>query len=169
MSALAGDLGIGRSTLYRLAGNRDELIASVLAQQAERTFRWAATRQPTRVGADRVLAVMARFMHAVIDAAPLQALCKREPLLFVRVALLPGPVEQTAARLVCELLVEEQSAGRLQLTLPPEALSQAIIRMCDAHLYAPLLGAPEPEIDTALDLVAAILGTERATEPTAPA
>ena len=29
--------------------------------------------------------------------------------------------------------------------------------MCDAHLYAPLLGGTEPEIDTALELVAALL------------
>jgi hypothetical protein len=29
--------------------------------------------------------------------------------------------------------------------------------MCDAHLYAPLLGGTEPETDTALDLVAALL------------
>ncbi|GAA1206616.1 hypothetical protein GCM10009675_27180 [Prauserella alba] len=159
MSALAGELGIGRSTLYRLVGNREELVATVLAEQTERTFRRTACRVTTaETGADHVLAVLERFMRAVSDAAPLQALSKREPLLFVRVALMPGPVEHTSTRLVAELLTREHAAGRLELTLPPDVLGQAIIRMCDAHLYAPLLGKPEPEIDTALDLAAALLG-----------
>jgi hypothetical protein len=51
----------------------------------------------------------------------------------------------------------EATSGRLETSLPATTLSQAIVRMCDAHLYAPLLGGTEPEIDTALDLVAALL------------
>src|SRR5690606_41907747 len=39
MSVLARALGIGRATLYRHVGNRDELIATVLAEATERTDR----------------------------------------------------------------------------------------------------------------------------------
>jgi AcrR family transcriptional regulator len=159
MSALAAHLGIGRSTLYRLAGNRDELLGIVLAEATERTFRRAAADAAATSdgGIDRVLDVINRFMHAVIDAEPLQTLCQHEPLLFIRLALLPGPVEQTAAKLIAEMLHTEITAGRLETSLPATTLSQAIVRMCDAHLYAPLLGGTEPETDTALDLVAALL------------
>ena len=161
MSALAAQLGIGRSTLYRLVGNRDDLLEIVLAEATERTFRRAAAGATAGAtadgGVDLVLDVINRFMHAVIDAEPLQALCKREPLVFIRLALLPGAVEQIAATLIAELLQTEITAGRLEASLPATTLSQAIVRMCDAHLYAPLLGGTEPEIDTALDLVAALL------------
>jgi AcrR family transcriptional regulator len=157
MSALATRLGIGRSTLYRLAGNRDDLLQTVLAEATERTFRHAAASTTATGGTDLVLDVINRFMHAVIDAEPLQTLCNREPLLFIRLALLPGAVEQTAARLIADMLHTEITAGRLETSLPATTLSQAIVRMCDAHLYAPLLGGTEPEIDTALDLVAALL------------
>jgi AcrR family transcriptional regulator len=157
MSALAAQLGIGRSTLYRLVGNRDDLLGVVLAEATERTFRRAAAGATAEGGVDLVLDVINRFMHAVIDAEPLQALCKREPLLFIRLALLPGAVEQIAAKLIAEMLQTEVTAGRLAASLPATTLSQAIVRMCDAHLYAPLLGGAEPEIDTALDLVAALL------------
>ena len=157
MSALAAHLGIGRSTLYRLAGNRDELLGIVLAEATERTFRRAAASATAEGGIDLVLDVINRFMRAVIDAEPLQTLCQHEPLLFVRLALLPGPVEQTAAKLIAEMLQTELTAGRLETSLPATTLSQAIVRMCDAHLYAPLLGGTEPETDTALDLVAALL------------
>jgi len=87
----------------------------------------------------------------------IQTLCQHEPLVFIRLALLPGAVEQTAAKLIAEMLQTEVTAGRLEASLPVTTLSQAIVRMCDAHLYAPLLGGTEPEIDTALDLVAALL------------
>jgi AcrR family transcriptional regulator len=157
MSALAAHLGIGRSTLYRLAGNRDELLGIVLAEATERTFRRAAASATAEGGIDLVLDVINRFMRAVIDAEPLQTLCRHEPLLFIRLALLPGPVEQTAAKLIAEMLQTEITAGRLETSLPATTLSQAIVRMCDAHLYAPLLGGTEPETDTALDLVAALL------------
>jgi AcrR family transcriptional regulator len=79
MSALAAQLGIGRSTLYRLVGNRDDLLGVVLAEATERTFRRAAAGAAPEGGVDLVLDVINRFMHAVIDAEPLQALCQREP------------------------------------------------------------------------------------------
>ena len=111
MSALAAQLGIGRSTLYRLVGNRDDLLEVVLAEATERTFRRAAAGATAEGGVDLVLDVINRFMHAVIDAEPLQALCKREPLVFIRLALLPGTVEQIAAKLIAEMLQTEVTAG----------------------------------------------------------
>jgi len=132
MSALAAQLGIGRSTLYRLVGNRDDLLGVVLAEATERTFRRAAAGATAEGGVDLVLDVINRFMHAVIDAEPLQALCKREPLVFIRLALLPGAVEQIAAKLIAEMLQTEATSGRLEASLSATTLSQAIVRMCDA-------------------------------------
>jgi len=53
----------------------------------------------------------------------------------------------------------------LKLTLAPEILGKALVRICEVHLYAPLLGGDEPEIDTALGLVSLLLGAENATGP----
>jgi len=166
MSALAAELGIGRSTLYRLVGNREDLLATVLAEATERTFRRTVADMVAEAGPDAeppggteyILKVMDRFLNAVVDAKPLQAVSHREPLLIVRLMLLPGLVEQTAGRLVGELLDAEVAAGRMELPLPTATFGLALIRMCDAHLYAPLLGGGAPEIGTALDLVAALLG-----------
>jgi hypothetical protein len=36
-------------------------------------------------------------------------------------------------------------------------MAQAIVRICDSHLYAPLLGRGDPEVETALQLVNLLL------------
>jgi AcrR family transcriptional regulator len=158
MSALAAELGIGRSTLYRIVGNREDLLGTLLAQATERTFRRATTGTSAEGGLEYVVEVLDGFMHAVIGARPLRVLSEREPLLFMRLVLLPGQVEQTAGRLIGDLLATEVAAGRLELPLPPAVCGDAIVRMCDPHVYAHVLGRGEPEIDAALELIAALLG-----------
>jgi AcrR family transcriptional regulator len=168
MSALADELGVGRSTLYRWVGNREDLLGTVLGEATVRTFRKAAAGAGGKGGVHHVLDVLERFMRAIVAAAPLQALSKREPLLFVRVAMMPGPVEAAASRVIAEMLETEAAAGRLEIPLSPAVLGDAIVRLCDAHLYAHLLGRDEPEIDTALDLVAALLGAGKRPNRTSP-
>jgi AcrR family transcriptional regulator len=158
MSALATELGIGRSTLYRIVGNREDLLGTLLAQATERTFGRAITCTTAEGGLAYVVEVLDQFMHAVIGARPLRMLSEREPLLFMRLVLLPGQVEQTAGRLIGDLLATEVAAGRLELPLPPAVCGDAIVRMCDPHVYAHVLGRGEPEIDAALELIAALLG-----------
>ena len=157
MSALAAELGIGRATLYRWVGNREDLLAAVLAEGTERTYR-AAIKDAQGEGIALVIDSMRRFMHSVLVTPALKALTQREPLLFIRLATMPGAIEGRAARLVAELLDQEAARGRIRLELPSPVMAQAIIRVCDSHLYAHLLGRNEPEIETALQLVELLLG-----------
>jgi len=156
MSALAAQLGIGRATLYRWVGNREELLARVIAETSERTFR-TVVKDARGEGVAFVVA----------SAEPLAVLTQREPLLFIRLAMSPGVIEERAASFVGELLDHEVAAGRLELQLPVPVMAEAIVRLCDAHLYANLLGRAAPEINTALDLVTLLLGSRPASATTA--
>ena len=157
MSALAGTLGVGRATLYRWVGNRDDLLGAVLGEATEQTYR-QAIEQATGSGSDLLLDVFERVMRSVVASAPLRALTHREPLVFIRLALMPGAIESAAARVTTEVIAREQADGNLQVTTSPEVLARALVRICDVHLYAPLLGGDEPEIETALELVRLLLG-----------
>jgi AcrR family transcriptional regulator len=157
MSALATSLGIGRATLYRWVGNREDLLGKVLADAAERTFRAAARGVPGG-GADYVVDVLGRFVAAVLAERPLQVFVRREPLLFIRLSTTSGAIESRVTDLVADLLEQEATAGRLILTLPAKALAGAVVRICDAHVYASFLGGREADVDTALDVVSLLLG-----------
>ena len=166
MSALAAQLGIGRATLYRWVGNREELLANVIAETSERTFR-TVVKDASGEGVAFVVDAIGRFMQAVASAQPLATLTQREPLLFIRLAMSPGVIEDRAAGFVGELLDQEVAAGRLELALPVPVMAEAIVRICDAHLYANLLGRGAPEISTALDLVTLLLGSRPTAQPEA--
>ncbi|MGB6243414.1 MULTISPECIES: QsdR family transcriptional regulator [Gordonia] len=156
MSTLAAELGIGRATLYRHVGNRDALLADVLAEATERTYGRAIARA-RGAGAARVLDFTEHVLRAVDSSPELRALTAREPLVFIRLALMPGTIEDVSTRLTAEVLRCEAESGALRLPLPAETLARAIVRICDVHLYAPLLGGDAAEIDTALSLVALLL------------
>src|SRR5664279_3754386 len=161
MSWLADDLGASRATLYRWVGNRDNVLAMVLSEATERTYRQAIEQAQGR-GSAYLLDLFDKVMHSIVASAPLRALTTREPMVFIRLAFLPGAIESAAARITAEVLARESASGALNLTLTPEVLAKALVRICEVHLYAPLLGGDEPEIDTALDLVSLLLGGQNA-------
>src|SRR5947209_2316898 len=62
MQALAAELGIGRTTLYRKAGHRDRLLGEVLWYLARRLMTQALDTPPRVRGSARVTAVAKRFI-----------------------------------------------------------------------------------------------------------
>ena len=164
MSSLADDLGASRATLYRWVGNRDDLLGVVLSEATQRTYR-KALAQAQGCGVDYLLDFFARVMNSIVASSPLRALTTREPMVFIRLALMPGAIESAATRITAEVLASEAVKGNLALTLAPEVLGSALVRTCEVHLYAPLLGGDEPEIDTAMELVCLLLGTQKASGP----
>jgi AcrR family transcriptional regulator len=152
MSELAAELGLSRATLYRRIGNHDELVGMVLAEQTEHTFRQCLDSVDAE-GLPRVRAVFERFMYAVIGAEPLRALITRDPMLFIRVVLAPGRVEQRATALFGKLLAE----SGVDFSVSTGVLAQAIVRIGDSFMYSHLLGGHEPETDNVIALVTLLL------------
>jgi len=172
MSALAGRLAIGRATLYRWVGNREELLGVVLADAAERT--WNAARHavhtelaagPPVSGAEYIFRVIRWYMTKVITTRPLRTLTEREPLLVIRLTTMPGAVEERAIAMVTRSLQEQVDAGRLDLPLPAPVLAETITRIFYTLLHASVLGNPDQQLAGTLALIARMLGLPR--EPAA--
>ncbi|MEZ3160947.1 QsdR family transcriptional regulator [Microbacterium sp. BWT-B31] len=153
MSSLAADLGLSRATLYRRVGNHEDLLGTVLSAQTEATFR--SVRRPRDVhGLTAVTTTLEAFIHAIMASAPVRSLIERDAALFIRVVMGRGPVEDSASRMIAELLEEELSG---QLDADPALLARAIVRLSDAMIYTHLLGDSEPEVDEAVTLVRMLL------------
>jgi AcrR family transcriptional regulator len=160
MSALAGELGLSRATLYRRVGNHDNLLGLILADLAERTFRKIKaelTEAGTLTGTAKVLAGFEHYINTIIRAQPLHRLIERDAPLFMRVAMLPGVVEDRLTWLLTEMLDEEVAAGNVTLKLPTDVLAKAMVRIGDSFMYSHLLAGGEPETPSAVAVVTLML------------
>lgn len=159
MSALAGELGLSRATLYRRVGNHDNLLGLILANLAQHTFGQikADLTENGTIGVAKVLAGFERYINTVIKAPPLHQLIKRDPVLFMRVVMSPGVVEDRLTSLLTEILDEEVAAGHVTLRLPTEVLAKAMVRIGDSFMYSHLLAGGEPETPNAVMVVTLML------------
>lgn len=156
MSALAAELGIGRATLYRRVGQHENLMGLVLAGRTGATFARAAAATPG-AGVGRVHAVVRAFIEAAVDAQPLRTLVARDPVLFARVVMAPGHVEDTATALVAALIETESATGAFRLLMPADRIARAIVRIGDSFMYAHLLAGGPPQVEDALAIIELLL------------
>lgn len=149
MGDLAAALGVDRTSLFRWVGNRDALLSEVLWSLAVPTLTHADSL-PAGRGADRVVALLTRFVDALISADYFRAFLRREPTRALR--LLTTTDSQVQRRYVAvteHLLREESDAGRLSLGLPAHDLAYLLVRISESFTYADLVTGEEPSAERA--------------------
>src|SRR4051794_7304115 len=113
MNALATELDVGRTTLYRWVGEREQLIGEVLGLLVD---EWIAIVEPDADGAGvpRFLDIMRRFLEYAANSTPLTEFTEREPALALRVLLdRRGRVAQRSTDAIRRLLSEADPALQL--------------------------------------------------------
>lgn len=176
MRALAADLGMGRSSLYRKVGSRDRLLGAVLWYGTRRAIARAVEASQGQCGADRVVAVVHHFLHDVHGQAPLRRLLQEEPEAALRILTSKrGSVQHGVIEAVERLLAEEEAQAAVNLKLDRATLAYIIVRIGESFLYADVIADNQPDVDHAVQVVAQLLGTRasrllsRAAGPRAPA
>src|SRR3954469_21545625 len=78
MNQLAAELAIGRTTLYRWVGEREQLIGEIFGQLVD---DWLGLVEPRAqgTGVARFLSVIRRFLEYAAGSAPLTDFAEREP------------------------------------------------------------------------------------------
>jgi AcrR family transcriptional regulator len=158
MRALAQELGIGRATLYRWTGSRDQLLGEVLWGMAEPL--WAETQEEADgTGAERVADVLRRYMERVAASEPLRRLLDTEPETALRILMTSdGPVQERTVAVIEEMLATESANGARLPDVDPRQLAFAIVRMGESFLYADVVAATEPDVETASAVIRLLLG-----------
>lgn len=158
IQGLVAELGVDRATLFRWAGNRDQLLAEVIWSLAEPTFRRAAT-EATGTGRERIVDALSRFVRAVTEAEFFAAYIRREPQRALR--LLTTKAAEFQYRLVGEienLLAEEKESSGLRYPLPIHDLAYVITRIAESYVYSDLITGETPDPNKAEAAFSALLG-----------
>lgn len=157
VQALAAELGVGRTTIYRWFGSREGLLAEVLFRASTPLLQDARARAPGR-GGPALLETFDRFNRGLADSSALRQFVETErgaALRVITVDLQPKMVEQIAL-----LIQQEADAGHYDPAVDPETLGYAIVRLAEAFLFNDAAAGMRGDVDRLRAVEAAILGVK---------
>jgi AcrR family transcriptional regulator len=158
VQAIAAELGIGRTTIYRWFGSREELIGEVLFRAAEPLLEAARKAARGRGGA-ALLETFDRFNRSLADAPALRQFLEQERDAALRIITSSGGVLQPriVAR-IAGLIEDEARAGTYEPPVEPATLGYAIVRLAEAFLFNDAAAGMRGDVDRLREVEAAILG-----------
>jgi AcrR family transcriptional regulator len=158
MQSLARQSGVGRATLYRRVGNREQLLYEVLWWRARRLLADQVQTTATLTGVPRITAVVGGVLAAIERDKPLRAFLESDPEAALRI--LTGSrstVQQGMARALENLIDLERRRGAFEADLDTRTLAYAIVRICEGFLYADVIADRSPDIGRAITVIEALL------------
>jgi AcrR family transcriptional regulator len=154
---IAQELGVGRATLFRWVGTREQLYGAVLSEVYERQRR-ILVRQATGTGVDYVLDVIRRNLEGLLQATPLRTFIEQDPEYAIRVLTSKSSALQARAiTLDAELIQSVVDRGEIQPALDIDTLSYIIVRIGESFLYADVISGRAPDIDKAVATIRILL------------
>lgn len=158
VQALAAELGLGRTTIYRWFGSREALIGEVLNRTAAPLLE-QARRDAHGTGGEALLDTFDRFNRALAEAPALLAFVENERDAALRIITGGGGVVQprTVAR-IAALIDDEVRAGRYEPPVDVETLAYAIVRLAEAFLFNEAAAGMRGDVGRLRAVEAALLG-----------
>jgi AcrR family transcriptional regulator len=158
VQALAAELGLGRTTIYRWFGSRDDLIGEVVMRAAE-PLLLEARKRARGAGAEALLETFDSFNRSIADAHALRSFLARERDAALRVLTSgSGRVQPRMVALVTQLIVAEVQAGRFKPAVDPDTLGYAMVRLGEAFLFTDAGAGLRGDVDRLREVEAAMLG-----------
>jgi AcrR family transcriptional regulator len=158
MRSLARRLGVARATLYRRAGNREQLLDEVLWWRARRLLVDQVRATAALTGAARLVAVIGGVLRVIAGDRPLRAFLEADPETALRILTgTRSTVHKGMARALEKLIDLERGRGSFDASLDTPNLAYAIVRISEGFLYADVIADRPPDIDRAVTVIEALL------------
>ena len=159
MRALARRLGIGRATLYRWRGNRDELLSDVLLWLGLRNLRRSEADVATAPGPHRLLDVHAIHISRMSNSPALRTFVRAEPEVASRLLLdANGKVHVGMTRALGDLIRRQEVESGWRAPLGADRLANIMSRVDETFMYADLIARDEPSSDAPQLVFEMVLG-----------
>jgi AcrR family transcriptional regulator len=156
MRDLADRLGVGRTTLYRWCGDREQLLTDVIWSVTEDLIRAYEEQTLDLRGRDRLRQGIRLFMEFVAQDPALRALFANETHFALRLMTVRGSGRTHHDRLVAELtrlIREEDERHPMDLRAAPGLVAFTIVRVMEGFLYNDSIAAVEPRLDEAMEVL----------------
>ena len=165
--AIAGELGLGRTTIYRWFGSREGLIGDVVVRAAEPLFDEARAGARGRGGA-ALLDTFDRINRGLASAPALRSFLELERDALRILTSSGGSVQP---RMVAKIqgYVEAEIERGYRPPVDPATLAYAIVRLAEAFLFNDATTALRGDVDRLREIEAALLGLPRKTGDSASA
>jgi AcrR family transcriptional regulator len=158
VQAIAAELRLGRSTIYRWFGSREELIGDVLVRAAEPLLDIASAGAQGR-GGPGLLDTFDRFNRSLADAPALRQFVEQEFETALRIITSSaGRVQPRIVARITGLIEDEVRAGTYEAPVEPATLGYAIVRLAEAFLFNDAAAGMRGDVDRLREVEAALLG-----------
>jgi AcrR family transcriptional regulator len=157
VQAIAAELGLGRSTVYRWFGSREGLLGEVLFAAAEPLLREAHGKAKGR-GAHLLLDTFDRFNRSLADSPALRRFVEAERATALRIITSgAGRLQPRIVASIQEVIDGEVRAGAYDPPVDTSTLAYAIVRLAEAFLFNDAVAGMRGDVDRLREVEAALL------------
>jgi AcrR family transcriptional regulator len=158
VQAIAHELGLGRTTIYRWFGSREGLIGEVLVRAAKPLLDEA--RAGARgSGGEALLDTFDRLNRSLMAAPALRRFVEQERDAALRIITSnKGIAHRRMVERIAAMIEAEERAGTYAPPVDPATLAYAIVRLAEAFLFNDAVAGIKGDVDRLRDVEAAILG-----------
>jgi AcrR family transcriptional regulator len=155
--AIAAELGLGRTTIYRWFGSREGLLGEVLFRAAEPIVDQARA-EASGSGAALLLDTFDRINRALAAAPALRQFLEREKDGIRIITSNAGVAQRRMVEKITSLIEDEVRAGTFATPVEPSTLGYAIVRLAEAFLFNDAVHGIRGDVDRLREIEALILG-----------
>jgi AcrR family transcriptional regulator len=146
---LAEELGVGRATVFRWVGSKEQLYGEVISAAFAQTLEWAR-RASSGTGAKFLTEVTKNLLRALLASQPLRRFIQQDPEFAMRMVMSSSsPVEHRVIGAVRSLIDAEVAAGNLAPAMDTQSLAYVIVRIAESFLYRDVITGEQPDHETA--------------------
>jgi AcrR family transcriptional regulator len=156
VQAIAAELGLGRTTIYRWFGSRERLVGEAIARAAEPLVD-AARAEARGTGGAMLLDTFDRLNRALANAPALRSFLEQERTALRILTSSTGVVQPAMVARITALIEVEVRGGRYDPPVDPGTLGYAIVRLAEAFLFNDADGL-RGDVERLREVEAALLG-----------
>lgn len=163
---LADELGVGRATVFRWVGSKEQLYGEVVSAAFAASIEHAR-RAATGTGAAFLTMVTRNLLTSLSRSTALRQFVQTDPELALRIVMSKAsPVEARVVAAVRGLIDAEVASGHLEPTIDAASLAYVIVRIAESFLYRDAISGEAPDVETATKAIGMLFAAQTGTPPT---